>query len=110
MDPSSGTISLQALNSHSISGVIRQLSSLARHAESIMGDIADILASYYVRTATLEERSKRLMAEILPALDPDQEGEKMCTREYTIHVLRVDVGIFIYRIRGQLSEWCSCIC
>ena len=77
VDPASGANSLQALNLQSVSGVIRQLSSLARHAESIMGDIADILASYYVRTVTLEERSKRLMAEILPALDPDREGENI---------------------------------
>ena len=71
-----------------------------------MGDIADMLASYYVRTVALEERSRRLMAEVLPALDPDQEGEKCgaCVY-YTVHVLREDARYScIPCVRSQLSE------
>lgn len=65
---------LQALSVHNLANVIRQLGSLAKHAESVMGDIADTLASYQLRTVHLEERTKRLR-DVLPTLDADREGD-----------------------------------
>jgi len=67
---------LQALSVQSLTGVIKQLASLAKHAEDIMGNIADMLGSFHGRTVVLEERTRRLREEVLPRLDVDQEGEK----------------------------------
>ena len=68
---------LRALNVQNLTGVMRQLSSLAKHAESIMGDIADVLYSYNQRSVALEERTRRLKDEILPSLDPEEDCEEM---------------------------------
>lgn len=68
---------LQALSEQNLTGVIRQLGSLAKHAEDILGEIADMLGSIHRRTVVLEERTRRLSEETLPRLDPDQEGEEM---------------------------------
>lgn len=65
---------LQALGVHNIASVIRQLSLIAKHAESVMGDIADVLLSYHRRTVQLEERTKRLKEEVLDNFDPEREG------------------------------------
>ena len=67
---------LRALGVQSLTSVIRQLGSLAKHAESIMGDIVEVVCSYQARTMALEERTRKLKHEILPTLDPDREGEK----------------------------------
>lgn len=69
---------LQALGLHNLTNVIRQLGSLAKHAESVMGDIADTLLSYQRRAADLEERTKRLSEDVLSSLDADREGEQPC--------------------------------
>ena len=80
----SRTNHLQAVNVQSLTRVMRQLSSLAKHAESIMGDIADQLAGYHQRTTVLEARTRKLRDEVLPALDPEQEGEKLFSLCLTI--------------------------
>ena len=67
---------LQALGLHNVTNVIRLLGSLAKHAESVMGDIADILLSYQRRAADLEERTKRLSEDVLSSLDADREGKQ----------------------------------
>lgn len=67
---------LHAVNVHAMTTVIRQLGSLAKHAESIMGDIADELSGCHQRATALEERTRRLREEVLPSLDPEQEGAK----------------------------------
>ena len=69
---------LQAVGLHNLTNVIRQLGSLAKHAESVMGDIADILVSYQRRTVDLEERTKRLSEDVLSSLDANREGEQPC--------------------------------
>lgn len=66
---------LQAVAVRSLAGVIRQLGSLARHAESVMGELAESLAIYHARTQDLERRTRVLAKDILPQLDPDREGE-----------------------------------
>ena len=65
---------LQAVSVQSMAGLIRQLGSLARHAESVMGELADSLANCHARTVNLERRTRVLAAEVLPNLDPDREG------------------------------------
>lgn len=64
---------LQAVAVRSLAGVIRQLGSLARHAESVMGELAESLAIYHARTQDLERRTRVLAKDILPQLDPDRE-------------------------------------
>jgi hypothetical protein len=64
---------LQAVAVRSMAGLIRQLSSLARHAEGVMGELADSLASCHARTLALEKRTRVLAIEVLPNLDPDRE-------------------------------------
>lgn len=66
---------LQALMVHRLSSCIRELGSLAQHAEGIIGAIADDLADCHARSTRLEERARRLREEVLPSLDPEQEGE-----------------------------------
>ncbi len=78
---------LHAVNVHNLTNVIRQLSSLATHAESVMGDIVDELAVCHQRATVLEERTRRLKDEVLPYLDPEQEGEKMCNGSYLVQLL-----------------------
>lgn len=65
---------LQAVAVRSMAGLIRQLGSLARHAESVMGELAENLASCHARTVELEKRTRILVVDILPNLDPDREG------------------------------------
>ena len=55
----------------SLATVIRQLSSLAKHAESIMGDIADVLVVCHHRSQALEERVHRLKVDIIPSLSDE---------------------------------------
>lgn len=71
---------IQALMVHHIASSIRELSSLAQHAESVMGAIADGLANCHARSTRLEERARRLREEVLPSLDPELEGEIMVDR------------------------------
>ena len=70
----SSSLKLQALSVHNIVEVIRLLGSLAKHAESIMGDIADALVSCQHRTEHLHERTQRLSEAVLTSLDADREG------------------------------------
>lgn len=64
---------LQAVAVFSLAGVIRQVSSLAQHAESILGDLVDTLASYHRRTEVLGERVRKMRDEVLPSLNLDEE-------------------------------------
>ena len=66
---------LQAVAVRAMAGLIRQLGSLAKHAEGVMGELADSLATCQARTLKLEHRTRALMAEVLPNLDADREGE-----------------------------------
>lgn len=75
LEKASSSLKLQALSVHNLTDVIRQLGSLAKHAESVLGDVVDVLASYQYRTGHLEERCKRLSAHVLTSLDADREGE-----------------------------------
>lgn len=93
---------LQALGLHNLTNVIRQLGSLAKHAESVMGDIADILVSYQRRTVDLEERTKRLSEDVLSSLDVDREGEQrvmtfVYTRELVIHAFQCFAHLYAPR-------------
>lgn len=65
---------LQAVAVRSLAGLIRQLGSLALHAESIMGELAESLASCHARAVTLEKKTRALNTGILTSLDPDREG------------------------------------
>ena len=64
---------LHAVAVFSLAGTIRQISSLAQHAESIIGDLADTLAGYQKRTEALGERVRKLRDEVLPSLSLDEE-------------------------------------
>lgn len=66
----------RALSVHNIATLIRQLGSVAEHAESVMGTLAEGLATCHSRTVLLGSRLTRLAKEVLPYLDPDMEGEK----------------------------------
>ncbi|KAL5457418.1 hypothetical protein EMCRGX_G034671 [Ephydatia muelleri] len=59
----------------SLTTLIRQLSSLAKHAESIMGDVADALAVYHARSRALEERVRRLKVDVIPSLSDEVLSE-----------------------------------
>ena len=95
---------LQALIVQNLTGVIRQLASLAKHAEDIMGNIADVLGSFHGRTVVLEERTKRLREEILPRLDADREGEKAKLMEHVLCLQFTDDGLSCTKIMGHLCH------
>ena len=65
---------LQAVSVRSMAGLIRQLGSLARHAESVMGELADSLVECHERTVELEKRTRSLVVNVVPTLDADREG------------------------------------
>ena len=67
---------LERMSVASLTTLIRQLSSLAKHAESIMGDVADALAVYYARSQALEERIRRLKVDVLPSLSDEGMGNE----------------------------------
>ena len=66
---------LQAVAVRSLAGLIRQLGSLAVHAESVMGELTASLASCHARTVELEKRTRVLAANVVPNLDPDRDGK-----------------------------------
>ena len=63
---------LQCIISHTISNVIRQLSSLSKHAENLFAEIFNEANSYLERTAALEKRVTKLAVDVTE-LDPVQE-------------------------------------
>ena len=65
---------LQAVAVRSMAGLIRQLGSLATHAESVMGELAEDIATCHARTVELQGRMRALAADVLPTLDADREG------------------------------------
>lgn len=71
------TNKMQALTVHNLATLIRQLGSIAQHAENLMGTIAEGLVTCYARTAQLESRTRQLAEDVLPSLDPELEGEKI---------------------------------
>ena len=71
------TNKMQALTVHNLATLIRQLGSIAQHAENLMGTIAEGLVTCYARTVQLESRTRQLAEEVLPSLDPELEGENL---------------------------------
>ena len=66
---------LHAVATLSLAGAIRQISSLAKHAESLLGELCDSMSEIYTRTVLLDSRIVRLRDEIMPTLDVDEEGK-----------------------------------
>ena len=67
---------LQAVAAYSLCGVIRQLGSLAKHAESLIGELCEIMKDTTEREKLLEERLENLKRKVIPQLDMESEGEK----------------------------------
>lgn len=67
---------LQAVAALSLCGAIRQLGSLAKHAESLIGDLCEIMKDCTERGKLLEERVENLKRKVIPELDLESEGEK----------------------------------
>lgn len=67
---------LQAVAVYSLAGAIRQISSLAKHAESMLGELCDTMTDINTRTILLDSRVSRLQDDIIPNLDVDEEGMK----------------------------------
>jgi hypothetical protein len=70
---------LQAVAVLSLAGAMRQISSLAKQAESLMGDLCDTLADYNRRALYLDDRIKQLKRKV-KKINPIEEGMIM-----TIH-------------------------
>lgn len=66
---------LNAVAVLSLAGAIRQISSLAKHAESLMGEICDTLSDYNRRSLALQERVTRLKRRITRF---DYDAQKEC--------------------------------
>ncbi|XP_003384080.1 PREDICTED: wiskott-Aldrich syndrome protein family member 1-like [Amphimedon queenslandica] len=67
---------LQAVATLSLCGVIRQLGSLAKHAESLIGDLCEIMKDCTEREKHLEERVENLKRKVIPELDLESEVER----------------------------------
>ena len=65
---------LHAVAVFSLAGAIRQISSLAKHAESMLGELCDTMSDIQTRSVLLDSRIARLRDKILPNLDVDEEG------------------------------------
>ena len=79
LEEAASSLKLQALSVHNVVHVIRLLGSLAKHAESVMGDIVDVLVSCQHRTDRLQERTQHLSEGVLSSLDADREGNHQGT-------------------------------
>ncbi len=66
---------LHAVATYSLAGAIRQISSLAKHAESMLGELCDNVTQIYTRSVLLDSRIVRLREEIMPHLNVDEEGK-----------------------------------
>lgn len=66
---------LHAVSVLSIAGLIRQIGSLAKHAESVLGDVCELLGQYNQRTVELEQRYSRLKRSTLAAMDVENDSE-----------------------------------
>jgi WAS family protein 3 len=65
---------LQAVAVLSLAGAMRQISSLAKQAESLMGDLCDTLADYNRRALYLDDRIKQLKRKV-KKINPIEEAE-----------------------------------
>ena len=79
---------LQAVAVRALAGVIRQLGSLAKHAEGLMGELAENIATCHARTLELEKRTRTLMVDVVPNLDADREGMNY-SKLFTIYHCRI---------------------
>lgn len=71
---------LQTVAALSLVSVIQQIGSLAKHAESMMGDLCDTMSQYCQRSLKLQERVTHLKKKVLPRLEFQiQEEGEMCT-------------------------------
>ena len=75
---------LHAVAVFSLAGAIRQISSLAKHAESLLGELCDAMTDIHTRSVLLDSRVVRLKENILPKLNVDEEG-----RRYTVTIVHV---------------------
>ena len=80
---------LQAVAVRAMAGLIRQLSSLAKHAEGVMGELAESLATCHARTLELEKRTRVLMVDVLPNLDADREGDELLVYYLQLQYLKL---------------------
>lgn len=74
--PSSVKNELQAVVALSLAGTIRQISSIAVQAESVLGELCDMLTDYHHRTKALERRVRRLRTDVLPSIGTGEDGKR----------------------------------
>ncbi|XP_061659700.1 actin-binding protein WASF3-like [Syngnathoides biaculeatus] len=55
---------LECVNNNTLSAIIRQLSSLSKHAENIFGDLFNEANTFYVRANSLQDRIDRLAIKV----------------------------------------------
>ena len=67
---------LHAVAVYSVAAAIRQVSSLALQAESVLGELVDTMAAYQKRMELLGERARRIKEDVLPGRDLDWEAGK----------------------------------
>ena len=73
---------LQAVVALSLAGTIRQISSIALQAESVLGELCDMLEDYHHRTEALEGRVNRLRTDVLPNLGARDDGTRLHLLRY----------------------------
>lgn len=83
---------LQAVVAFSLAGTIRQISSLALQAESVLGELSDTLTDYHRRTEALERRVRHLRDDILPNIGAEEKGTLLGMRH----------------LKGACSSACVC--
>ncbi|XP_061608679.1 actin-binding protein WASF3 [Phyllopteryx taeniolatus] len=64
---------LECVNNNTLSAIIRQLSSLSKHAENVFGDLFNEANTFYVRANSLQDRIDRLAIKVTQ-LDSSVEG------------------------------------
>ncbi|XP_061754389.1 actin-binding protein WASF3 isoform X2 [Nerophis ophidion] len=62
--PNGITCELECVNNNTLSAIIRQLSSLSKHAENVFGDLFNEANTFYMRANSLQHRIDRLAIKV----------------------------------------------
>lgn len=90
---------LEAVSVKTLCGVMRQLSSLSKHAEDMFGELCNEATNIFQRTNSLHERIQNLSLKVTQ-LDSNVEERKLRTLLYTVYI----TARFVYTINKPIDE------
>lgn len=102
---------LEGVVVNTLAGIIKQLSSLSKHAENLFGELFSEASNIYRRSANLNNRVTGLK-ERIKGLDATQKGEGMepsvknkCAQNYEAYNIKINVtNSFLTQSKWRI--WC----